>query len=370
LSCRGWSASLAHLISEGDIDEGAFPAAAILAADDRAPNLLALSAILEPLHVDLVTATSGREAIEKASHSAFAAILLDVMMPDMDGFETLASLRSLPLARHTPVILLTAHELDTRDMEKVKGMGSVDYILKPIAAELLRSKVAALVSLHRRGEALTAKDRQIAMLAHDLQSPLTAISVAADSMCRTELDPRSQNLARVVQRGTARMSKMVQDLTDYARAGRGAIPIVREQMDLGDLALEIVEEFLHTYSGRRIDLARGGDLRGNWDRTRLYQALSNLMMNAIRYGTGAIAVRAQDGTAYIEVSVHNDGPPIPEEFLPMVFRPFERGVQTRAGLGLGLYIVREIAKAHSGDVVATSSSELGTTFTIRLPRTA
>jgi two-component system sensor histidine kinase/response regulator len=370
LSCWGWSASLAPLISEGDIDEGAFPAAAILAADDRAPNLLALSAILEPLQVELVTASSGREAIEKASLSAFAAILLDVMMPDMDGFETLASLRSLPLARHTPVVLLTAHELDARDMEKVKGMGSVDYILKPIAAELLRSKVAALVSLHRRGEALAEKNRQIAMLAHDLQNPLTAISVAADSMCRAELDPRSQNLARVVQRGAARMSKMVQDLTDYARAGRGAIPIVREQMDLGDLALEIVEEFLHTYSGRRIDLARGGDLRGNWDRTRLYQALSNLMMNAIRYGTGAIAVRAQDGDANIEVSVHNDGPPIPEEFLPMVFRPFERGVQTRAGLGLGLYIVREIAKAHSGDVVATSSSELGTTFTIRLPRTA
>ena len=127
----------------------------------------------------------GAEALELAATSEFAVILLDVMMPGMDGFETLARLRATPKAEHVPVILVTAYELDARAMGRVQGMGTVDYILKPIASELLRSKVAAFVSLHRRGEelrrrgeALAAKDRNIAMLAHDLQSPLAAVATS------------------------------------------------------------------------------------------------------------------------------------------------------------------------------------------------
>jgi two-component system, sensor histidine kinase and response regulator len=360
---------------DADIEEDDFPPAAILLVDDRPANLLALSALLEPLASPLLTAQSGPEALELVTSGELAVVLLDVMMPDMDGFETLARLRAIPAAKHVPVILVTAYELDARAMDRVQGMGTVDYILKPVAPELLRSKVAAFVSLYRRGEelrrrgeALAAKDRHIAMLAHDLQSPLTAVGVSASQLLRAQLDPRLHKSAERVSRGVVRMSEMIRNLTDYARAGRGAIPITRTDMNLADLCREVADDFQVVDAERRIDIGCAGTLDGRWDRNRLYQAIANLVSNALRYGTGDVVLSARGEATEVHVAVHNIGPPIPAELLPLIFQPFERGQADRAGLGLGLYVVREIAKAHGGDISATSSTAGETTFVLRLPR--
>jgi signal transduction histidine kinase len=362
--------------SGGDI-EGGPSTVAILAVDDLPANLLALSAILEPLRERIVTAASGGEALEAAARESFAVILLDVRLPDMDGFETLARVRGLARNRQTPVILLTAYELDASAMDRVQELGLVDYILKPIAPALLRSKVHALVSLYRRGEeirqrdeALAAKDRGIAMLAHDLQTPLAIVAMSAGRLARQDLDPSARQTAERIARGAARMSDMVRDLTDYARAGQGPIPITRASLDLGELCRDLTGELEQLDPARPIELGVEGNLRGDWDRTRLYQALSNLLRNALKYGTGDVAVLARDAGGAVEITVHNDGPPIPPERLPIIFDPFERGPQEGAGLGLGLYIVREVAKAHGGAVDVTSSAERGTTFLLRLPRQA
>jgi signal transduction histidine kinase len=358
-----------------DGDQGGLADAAILAVDDHPANLIALQAILEPLLGPLVMAQSGPEALKLAAGRPFAVILLDVMMPGMDGFETLARLRASPAARATPVILVTAYELNAISMDQVWDLGNVDYILKPIPAELLRSKVAAFVSLHRRGEelrrrgeALAAKDRDIAVLAHDLQNPLAAIATSADLLLRADMDPRYHRAAERISRGVARMSEMIGSLTDYARAGRGPIPIAPAEMDMCRLCRELVEDFQGAHAGRGIDLDCEGEVTGQWDRNRLYQAISNLLGNALRYGVGDVAVHTRGGASHVEVDVHNLGPPIPADRLPLIFLPFERGAQEGTGLGLGLYIVREIAKAHGGDVSVTSSPEEGTTFALRLPR--
>jgi signal transduction histidine kinase len=349
--------------------------ASVLAVDDVAANLFALAAVLEPVGCRVVEARSGAEALALAAREEFAAILLDVAMPEMDGFETLTRLRAIPLARETPVVLVTAYTLDPIAMGRVGGMGSVDYILKPIPPELLRSKVAALVALHLRGkelrvlsEALAAKDRSIAMLAHDLQNPLSSIGTSAAMLQRACPDPRSQRAAERISRGVARMSGMIRDLTDYARAGRGTLPTTPAPMDVGELCRELADDFQQSDSAQRIDVVCAGSLAGEWDRARLHQALSNLLGNAFRYGAGGVVVRAEGADAYVQVSVHNTGAPIPTDVLPVIFEPFERGTQDRSGLGLGLYIVREIAKAHQGDVSVASTAERGTTFTIRLPR--
>ena len=362
------------VVSEANTESGV-PRAPILAVDDHPANLLALSAILERLGSPLTTAASGAEALELAATTEFSVILLDVMMPGLDGFETLARLRALPLAQNTPVVLLTAYELDARAIERVRGMGTVDYILKPIAPELLRGKVAALVSLHQRGqelrrqdEALAAKDRDIAMLAHDLQNPLTAIITSAKTMLARDLDPRNRATAERIDRSAVRMSEMIRSLTDYARAGRGPIPIAPSNVELGDLCREVIDQF-QLDQANRIDLSRVGDLTGVWDHHRLHQAISNLVGNALRYGGGTAAVQARADGDGVEIAVSNAGAPIPAELLPVIFEPFERGAHAGAGLGLGLYIVRAIARAHQGDVSVTSSADRGTTFVMRLPRT-
>jgi len=341
--------------------------AAVLAVDDYAVNLAALSVIVEPLGIELVTTTSAREAIRLAGQRPFAAILLDVVMPEMDGFETLTALRAIPAARETPVVLLTAHELDPVAIGQLEGKGMVDYILKPVAPVILRSKVAALGALHRQREELAAKDRHIAMLAHDLQTPLAAIGVSAALVLRSEAGAPAEAAAQRIIQGVDRMADMIRDLTDFARAGRGPIPVAPEPMDLGDLCREAVRDFPGD-GASRLEVRTSGDLRGAWDRNRLNQAVANLMTNALRYGEGRVTLDVRGAGDQVELSVHNRGAPIPAELLPVIFHPFERGTRDRAGLGLGLYIVHEIAKAHRGSVGVSSAAEDGTTFSLRLPR--
>jgi CheY-like chemotaxis protein len=140
--------------SQIEIEEQGFPPAKILLVDDLRPNLLAITALLEPLGHEIVEATSGAKALEIAEREEFAVILLDIMMPRMDGFEVLERLHLIPLAHHTPVILQTAYDLDRDAIERAYTLGAVDYVRKPTPPSLLRGKVGALASLYRRGETL------------------------------------------------------------------------------------------------------------------------------------------------------------------------------------------------------------------------
>src|SRR6185369_5559428 len=130
------------------------PPVKVLVVDDTPRNLLAATAVLETLACEVLEARSGAQALEIAAGEDVAAILLDVMMPDMDGFETLARLRSLPTTRHTPVIFLTAYDLGLREIERAYKLGANDCLLKPVEQEVLRGKVGALVALHRAGREL------------------------------------------------------------------------------------------------------------------------------------------------------------------------------------------------------------------------
>lgn len=350
------------------IEPSTLPPAAVLAVDDHPANLLALSAIFETLDIELVTAPSGPQALRLAEQRPFAVILLDVVMPEMDGFEVLERLRKLPLSHETPVILLTAYEFDPRNIESLQGTALVDYIVKPIASALLRAKVRALVALYQRGEALAARDRDIAMLAHDLQTPLASIAAGTLLLSRGELDERARTITDRVSRTVTRMSDMVTDLTDYARAGMGPIPVVPRAVDLGQLTDEVVGECRQLEGGDRITVQKSGNLQGQWDPNRLAQAVSNLIRNAVTHGEGEVLVRVGEAGDGVELQVHNAGEPIPADRLPQMFQPFERGAGHTHGLGLGLYIVRAIATAHGGRVDAASSQNEGTTFRLSLPR--
>ncbi len=332
---------------------------AVLAVDDRPANLIALESLLEPLDVELCKAGSGREALRLAGERRFAVALVDVVMPEMDGFETVRRLRELPLAALTPIILLTAFEFDPRQIESLQGTALVDYIGKPLPPGLLRGKVEALVSLYRYREALAAKDRGIAMLAHDLQTPLASISAGTDLLLRSAENERTRTIGMRVVQTVFRMSSMVADLTDYARAGRGPIPVNIRTTDLGQIVEQVAAECRQLEPVYR---------RGDWDPDRLSQAITNLVVNALRYGEGEVRVRVRDAGAVVNVSVHNDGAPIPAARLASIFEPFQRATEVGKGLGLGLFIVRAIVDAHGGVVDVSSTADAGTTLVIRLPR--
>lgn len=354
--------------------------AKILVVDDAPGNLFAFRELLGPLGHAIFEAGSGQEAIALIARHEFAVILLDVMMPGMDGLEALSRMRDGGLIRSTPVIMITARDLNRAEVDRAYALGVIDFVTKPVYPEVLRGKVASCVSLYlanrelrRREAALSMKDRQIAVLAHDLRNPLTTITAAIHLLGRVpesdqaQAQARKEQLVLRIQRALTRMNGMIGDLLDYARAGSGAIPIVRERMDLADLARDLVDEFEIADPNRRIDLSRSGETTGSWDRTRLYQALSNLVGNATHYGHGDASITVAGDGGHVEIAVHNSGPPISPELLPVIFEPFRRGGGDGAGLGLGLYIVRAIAQAHGGDVTVTSSADFGTTFRLRLP---
>ncbi len=348
---------------------------AVLSVDDLAANRFVVRALLEPLGIEVDDAASGAEALELAVRKEFAVALVDVMMPEMDGLETLVRLRADPRSAAMPVILITAGDMDLAVVEHAYELGAVDWIAKPIAPAILRGKVRAFVSLYEvnrqlraRDAALASKNRHLAVLAHDLRNPLSTI-VAGASMLQRELPAsRVVALADRVARAASRMGTMIGDLLDHARVEAGTLMANRASLDLGQLCGEIVEEFEVADANRRIGLSLAGDLQGEWDPARMYQVLSNLIGNATRFGNGKADVSADGRSETVEIAVHNDGPPIAPEVLPLIFEPFNRGPDQGAGLGLGLYIAREIVRSHDGEIAARSSIDGGTTFTIRLGR--
>jgi signal transduction histidine kinase len=222
------------------------------------------------------------------------------------------------------------------------------------------------------------RERFIGILAHDLRDPLTTVMMSATILADMTLGEKQAQLVERINRGAQRIERMMDDLLDFAR-GRlsGGIPITPELADMGEICREAIDEARALGPAREVTFEGTGDLRGLWDRERIRQALANLLSNARHYGTGAIRVRAweREDRHAVLASVQNGGSVLAPETIKRIFDPFARattkaepGSRRRGGLGLGLYIVEQIAKAHGG-VCRASSAEDTTTFTMEFPRT-
>lgn len=212
-----------------------------------------------------------------------------------------------------------------------------------------------------------------AMLGHDLRNPLSGITAAAQVMLmRPDAPQFAKPLARILRSGD-RMSRMIDQLLDFTRVRLGSgIPIRREPSDLHEVMTEVVEELRSVHPGREVNVRQHGDCRGQWDVDRLAQVFSNLVANAIHHGADRPVDVHLDGTApgRVEVRVHNDGT-IQTDVLPKLFEPLagrDRRSEKSAGLGLGLYISRQVVLAHAGTIEVDSDAALGTLFKVTLPR--
>jgi signal transduction histidine kinase len=216
----------------------------------------------------------------------------------------------------------------------------------------------------------------MAVVGHDLRTPLTSIRMSAEALASAGLDPRQQARVQRILSSADRMTDMIRDLLDFSRARRGlGIVLGSDRVCLGEVCRGAVEEVRQAHAGREVALSVAEDTWLDGDRSRLGQVVSNLLVNAVQHGAPGerIEVDVSATPAAVTVRVHNQGPPIPEAALPRVFEPFRRGdadAQPRSGrnLGLGLFIVREIVRAHGGAVEVRSRAGDGTTFTVRLPR--
>jgi signal transduction histidine kinase len=225
-----------------------------------------------------------------------------------------------------------------------------------------------------------SREMFLAILGHDLRSPLGAVLTASGFLVTEgKLTDRNLTLASRIRISGERMLALVSDLLDFTRSrlGRG-IPITRTDVDLAAIGRAALDEIGALHPNRELRFAARGDLRGRWDSKRVSQALSNLIGNAVQHGTEAtpILVTACGAAGEAVIAVHNRGSVIADDDQRQIFNPFKRlasAVQTdtdQGSMGLGLYIAQQIAIAHGGRIDVESSDEGGTTFELHLPRTA
>ena len=382
------------------MSESPKPIAKILAVDDQEKNLIALEAALDGLDLELVCVLSGKAALAEIEKQEFAAILLDVQMPVMDGFETAKRIRKIPGAATTPIIFVTAIHRSEEFAEQGYHEGAVDYLYKPLNISVLRAKVKVFCDLFEKtkeierhaGERrelallkmlLEARDEFISIASHELKTPLSPLTLniqtIRDLYAEGRLDdvPR-EKIARMLDSAAfqaGRLSKLVSSLLDVSRIIERRLELERETLDLAELVRAVCPMFEAEAkkAGIEISLALDAGLTGRWDRSRIEQVFTNLMTNAMKYGGGKpIEVRAFADGDEVRLSVKDHGIGIAPGDRVRIFKRFERATSSKhySGLGLGLYIAGRIVELHRGRIDVESEPGRGSTFTVRLPKEA
>ncbi|WP_295707443.1 hybrid sensor histidine kinase/response regulator [uncultured Brevundimonas sp.] len=368
----------------------------VLLVDDLQENLLALEALLRRDGLTFLKARTGDEALELLLAHEVALALLDVQMPGMDGFQLAEYMRGSTRTRHVPIIFVTAGSADHQRRFRGYEAGAVDFIQKPIEADILRSKAEVFFDLFdqrrqvlRQRDELEAyaaqlraadrrKDEFLAVLGHELRNPLMALRAGLQLLDR-EADGSKAGIIRE-RMGTQvlHLSRLIEDLLDVSRIDQGKIALRLERVSLQ----AVLESAMET-SRPKIDAglhALTVDLPDEpaWiagDFTRLSQVVSNLLTNAAKYtrsgGELRLSARLEPDTVVIEVE--DNGVGVPPEMQERIFALYTQvpGPDTRSseGLGIGLALVKQLVELHRGVIAVFSEGEdQGSRFTVRLPR--
>jgi len=359
-----------RIIAEWEIfARGCLPAANTMDLDERRDHI---AGMLTAISEDLETEQTKREQRKKAhgnedapedSHTASTAHGSERAASGYTAVQMVSEFRAL---RASVLRLWTEaqSEFNRANLDEITRFNeAIDQLL----AE----------SMTRYGQDVERlKDVFLGVLGHDLRNPLGAIMMSA-TLIMTKEGPEwehSRTAARILTSGT-RMEGLIGDLLDFTRARLGAgIPLTRSDVDLAAECRKTVDEIAAFHPGCNVSFQATGDLRGRWDSARIAQALSNLLGNAIQHGAKhrPIGVTLRGEAERVVLSVHNEGRPIPKRHLNDIFNPFRQldPEHATSNVGLGLYIVEAIVTAHGGTVDVESSGDVGTTFTIRLPRVA
>jgi signal transduction histidine kinase len=309
-------------------------------------------------------------------------LVVDWHMPTLSGLDICRFVRETRDAGSLPILILTA--TGGPDLAEAFQAGANDFVLKPFSRTELEARVSALVrnrDIHSQLAAMEGRLRVegefrelfIGMLAHDLRQPLHTLVLASRTL--QQMVPTSPLLTKLFgtqERASGRMGRMIAELLDFTRSRpESGMPIERRPMDLESLTRAVLDESMAAHPERSFRLTTDGPCPGSWDHDRLWQVCTNLLGNAVEHSTSPsspIDVTLMKRGDQVELMVSNEGTPIPSNLLPHLFEPFRRGrgASPSAGLGLGLHIVQQIARAHGGSVDVQSDRN-ATVFRVTLP---
>jgi len=372
----------------------------VLLVDDQPQKLLSYQAILGGLDVTLVTANSAREALDCLLRRVFAVVLVDVQMPDLDGFELAAMIRDHPRFRETAIIFVSGVHLTELDRLRGYSVGAVDYVPVPIVPEILRAKVTVFANLFRQTRQLerlnqeleqrvmerTAelekanqrKDEFLAVLSHELRNPLAAIRAAAEMLAVPELS--GEHLSKttgVIRRQVTQLARLIDDLVDVSRITRDAISLRREPVLVSAIVAHAAEATRPIFDVRKHQLTiqiADPTLTVDGDPARLSQVIGNILNNAAKFTApgGNVLVHASQAGSHVAIHIKDNGIGIAPEVIPKVFELFTQAGEPRdrseEGLGIGLALVRRLVEMHEGHVRVNSEGiGRGTEVIVTLP---
>ena len=366
-----------------------------LLVDDLEENLLALQALLERDGLAFETARSGEEALELLLVHDFALALLDVQMPGMDGFELAEFMRGNERSRHIPIVFLTAGSASPVRRFRGYEAGAVDFIQKPVEADILRSKADVFFDLYDQRRQITAqrdelaalagalqvadsrKNEFLAVLGHELRNPIMALGGGLSLLERREGTEVAREIRAQMGRHVRHLSRLIEDLLDIARIDQGKISLKTEDLFLQDVvefAIESCQPSIDAANHTLIVDAPAEPIRLHADHARVAQIISNLLGNAIKYTPpgGEIRLSVASAGEQAVIGISDTGYGIPPEMRDRIFDLFaqvkRQTAHSQEGLGIGLALVRQLVQLHGGTIALTRSVPgEGSTFEVRLP---
>ncbi len=362
----------------------------ILAVDDAPDNLILLDKLLRRQGFDVVNASSGKECLSKSISEHLDLIILDVAMPEMDGFETLKHLRENEITKGIPVIILTANSKDAKSIEEGFTLGADEYLTKPIEQDELIARVRSIlraVKAEQNLEQLKADFQS--MLVHDLRSPLSVIIGVLELSANGEFDQNPSELKEFLGSALETSQKMlvlINDILDVAKLEAGKLQLNKQPNDFNVIVVGAVARLKILSRDKGIFLTVQEDKNipiCEFDSGKLEQVVTNLVSNAIKFTPkdGSINIKTyvrhfDDDVPglkgdYVAMDVEDTGVGISSDEIPLIFDRYRqvKSAQTsrQKGTGLGLTIVKRVTEAHGGKVFVESALGKGTKFSVVIP---
>jgi signal transduction histidine kinase len=387
----------------------------ILVVDDRAENIFALRTALAPLGVTIHSAQSGYEALALLLRFRFAALLLDVQMPEMNGFELASLIRGNPSTRNVPILFVTAISKVGAYVQEGYKQGAVDYLFKPLDPDILCSKVRVFLELEAeraRSEALVelleqrsrdlarananlevshaeavranrAKSTFLATMTHELRTPLNAIIGYVELLGEEAREHGAPQLVAdlgKVHQSATHLLTLISDILDISKIEAGGVEVVPTRIETMVLVQDIVamvEPLAHPRHNTFRVRTEGGLGTFVSDRGKVRQIVMNLLGNAFKFterGTITLSVEPSvwEGREHLTFTITDTGMGIPRSDHERVFEPFTQQEPSSpslfGGTGLGLAISRRLARLLGGDITLQSELGRGSSFVFRVPR--
>lgn len=369
----------------------------VLIVDDKPENLLAFETLLDDPGLDLVMATSGYEALARVLEHDFAVILLDVQMPEMDGFEVAELIRGYEKTKQIPIIFITALSKESSHVFKGYRSGAVDFLFKPIEPEILKSKVRIFCDLKRYSdmqqkmvekmrtanvrlrELNKMKMEFLSTASHELRTPLTIIRDYVDLVLEEIPGPLNEMQRECMESALSncdRLGDLINDLLDMQRLTSGRFKLNRRRLPIADLLKQSHRDMIQRCRSRNqmFDLHVDGDLPDIYaDWNSITQVMINLIGNANKFTpeNGCISIHAKSAGGMILIEVKDDGPGIKLEDQERIFQSFAQVDRHEGpgfrGTGLGLAISHKIIQLHLGEIGLVSTPGEGSCFSFTVP---